>query len=66
MSDDDDDSVVSVLIIDETEKAYLFHNEGKQEWFPKSEVHFESRNIKTGKARAIIPDWLMQKKGWEG
>ena len=61
----DDESTVSVTILDETEKAYLFLHGTQQAWFPKSEVYFESRNLKTCKAIAIIPDWLLQKKGWE-
>ena len=56
---------VKVTVVKETEKAYFFEDEeGKTGWFPKSEVSFASRNVKTLKAVAIIPLWLLNEKDW--
>jgi len=59
---------VNVTVVRETEKGYLLNDENHcgQAWFPKSEVCFERRNIKTGKAVAIIPLWLIEANGWNG
>ena len=32
--------------------------------FPKSQVVFERRNVKTGKALANIPVWLLEDRNW--
>lgn len=57
---------VHVTILDETEKAFRFRNDnGDESWFPKSEVTFNSRNVKTYKAVAVIPIWLLEKNCWE-
>lgn len=54
-----------VTVLRETDKAYLFINGVlDQSWFPKSEVSFKSRNIKTGEAVAEIPTWLLEQKDW--
>lgn len=55
------------VIIDsskETDKAYHFtHPEHGEAFFPKSEVTFKSK-LPSGVAIAIIPIWLLDKKGW--
>lgn len=58
---------VEVLIMKESDKAFLLQSieePEKESWFPKSEVVFNYRNIKTGKATANIPIWLLAAKGW--
>lgn len=63
---------VPVIVVRETAMAYLLRDrsqdedgdEDSEEWFPKSQIHFEQRNVKTGKAIAIIPLWLLRDKGW--
>ena len=63
MSQEPDTTKIPVTIKDETQKAYLLVNHGgSEEWFPKSEVHFSYRN--GTEANAVIPDWLLEKKGW--
>ena len=59
---------VSVLVTGETELAYHFKErdgEEREAWFPKSHVSFAQRNVKTFKAVAEIPMWLLKKKGWD-
>jgi len=59
---------VSVIVTNETDKAFQFKErdgEERQEWFPKSHVSFSQRNIKTGMAVAEIPFWLLKEKGWD-
>ena len=54
-------------VIRETEKAYLLQDDDcpeRQSYFPKSQVSFARRNIKTGAATAEIPLWLLAEKGW--
>ena len=56
-----------VEILKETDKAIYLRDKnevGEPAWFPKSQVSFERRNIKTGDAIAEIPDWLLKTKGW--
>ncbi len=58
---------VRCLVIRETEAAFLFEDRdepGRQAWFPKSQVSFTRRNIKTGEATAEIPLWLLTEKAW--
>jgi len=61
---DPETETVNVTIIGETEKAYRLSDGELEGWFPKSEVTFQRRNIKTGKATAEIPLWLLEAKGW--
>ncbi len=61
---DPETETVNVTIIGETEKAYRLSDGELERWFPKSEVTFQQRNIKTGKATAEIPLWLLEAKGW--
>ena len=50
-------------MIEERGAAFLLENdEGKREFFPKSQVSFDRRNVKTGDCVAIIPIWLLEKK----
>ena len=62
----DDTEPTPVIIIKETDKAYQFKKKGTEltEWFPKSQISFARRNVKTGEATAEIPDWLLEAKGW--
>lgn len=58
---------VAVTVKQETANAYLLADtdyDAREEWFPKSQVSFETRNMSTGKAVAEIPLWLLAKKGW--
>ena len=56
---------VAVEVVEERDASYLFRNEdGKEAFFPKSETSFKQRNLKTGKAVALVPLWLLEKKGW--
>lgn len=65
---------VEVKVIRETERSYLFediewsqlasHDGDAEAFFPKSQVHFARRNVKTGLAAAMIPGWLLIEKGW--
>ena len=59
--------IVRCAILRETEKAYLLadrDNPDREAYFPKSEVTFQMRNVKTGKATSEIPIWLLEAKGW--
>lgn len=62
---------VKVRVMDDRDKSYLFEemrDDGmppKRDFFPKSEVTFDRRNVKTGEAVAIIPLWLLERKGWD-
>lgn len=54
---------VVCTVIEEREKSFLLRNEeGKQVFFGKSQVSFERRNMKTGKALAVIPVWILDKE----
>jgi len=58
---------VPVTVVKETEKACYLRDEneiGGKCWFPKSQIRFERRNLKTGDAIVEIPDWLLKQKGW--
>lgn len=58
---------VAVTVLKETEKAFQLRDKdemGPDAWFPKSQISFERRNIKTGDAIAEIPNWLLKEKGW--
>jgi len=65
---------VSVEVKLETNKAYYLRDlasdkldctdEDACAWFPKSQIHFSTYNIKTKKATAVIPLWLLKEKGW--
>ena len=56
---------VAVTVVEDREASYLFqHEDGRQAYFPKSETTFKQRNVKTGKAVALVPIWLLEKRGW--
>jgi RNase P/RNase MRP subunit p29 len=57
---------VACIVVNETDKAFRLRDksEDREAWFPKSEIHFERRNVKTGDAVAVIPLWLLTSKGW--
>lgn len=60
---------IQCTVVRETEKAFLLRdgsNPERESWFPKSEVFFHMRNVKTGKATADVPLWLLKAKGWNG
>ena len=65
---------VEVKVIRELDRCYIFediewshlasHDGDAEAFFPKSQIHFNRRNIKTGLASAMIPGWLLIEKGW--
>lgn len=58
---------VPCIVLRETAAAYLLRDqedETREAYFPKSQVSFARRNIKTGEAVAEIPLWLLNTKGW--
>lgn len=64
---DPETETVACVVLKETEKAYYLEdgdNPDRAAWFPKSQVSFRSRNVKTGVAVAEIPLWLLENKGW--
>lgn len=61
--------VVRCVVVRETEKAWLLRDADdpeRESWFPKSQVSFRMRNVRTGAATAEIPLWLLEKNGWNG
>lgn len=66
MSRETETEKVPCLVINETDKAIELERKPDcvRAWFPKSQFHFERRNIKTGDAVAVIPAWLLTKKEW--
>jgi hypothetical protein len=50
---------VECTVEDETEKAYLLERDGKRDYFPKKEISFARRNVKT-----VIPLWLLDDRDW--
>jgi len=59
--------IVRCQVIRETAAAYLLRDRDeitREAYFPKSQVSFQRRNIKTGEATAEIPLWLLTEKGW--
>ena len=57
---------LNVEITNETALSYQFKDSetGEVVWFPKSQVSFKRRNVKTGMATAEIPLWLLTNHGW--
>lgn len=47
------------------EKCYTLTGRHGDAMFPKSEVSFKRRNVKTGAALAEIPVWLLKDRGWD-
>jgi len=63
----DSDDEVDVERVHETAGAYALRRWGteeKPEWFPRSQVHFASYNLKTRRGKAVIPGWLLKDRGW--
>jgi hypothetical protein len=59
---------VSCRVISESASAVKLedgNDTSRVAWFPKSQIHFRSRNINTGIAVAEIPLWLLKSKGWD-
>ena len=57
---------IECKFIGERVKAFILeHEDGTRDFFPKSQVSFERRNVKTGECIAIIPIWLLDQKGWQ-
>ena len=62
-----DTEIVRCVVTGETAKAYQLRDAddpSRESYFPKSQVSFQRRNIKTGAAEAVIPMWLLESKGW--
>lgn len=56
---------VAVTVVNETAKAFLLRNDqGKESFFPKSQISFARRNLKTGAADVDVPVWLLDNNGW--
>ena len=56
---------VNCTVLGETPLAWLLGCNGVTGYFPKKEVSFARRNIKTGDAVAVIPVWLLAARGWD-
>ena len=59
--------IVRCSVIRETSGAWLLRDRdepSREAYFPKSQISFRRRNIKTGEAEAEIPLWLLTEKGW--
>jgi hypothetical protein len=59
---------VECTVIEESPKAFKLQDKANPErldWFPKSQISFDRRNINTGDALAVIPLWLLKSKGWD-
>ncbi len=59
-----DEVSVTILSDEPGNKQYQLQSGTKIAWFPKSEVTFTKRNIKTGVATAEIPTWLLKDREW--
>lgn len=58
---------IACIVVDERERAFLLRDGldlDREDWFPKSQISFSRRNMKTGHAVAEIPLWLLNEKGW--
>lgn len=65
--DDETDTVVC-WILEEREKSFKLRDDNdfeREAFFPKSQINFDRRNVKTGRAVAQIPVWLLKEKGWD-
>lgn len=62
-----ENDIVRCVVTGETEKAYKMRDKedpSRESFFPKSQISFQRRNLKTGEAEAVIPVWLLESKGW--
>lgn len=67
MGNNSDTEKVPCKVLKETDKAFFLQDDfdtSRKAYFPKSQVSFERRNMKTGIAVAVIPLWLLEAKGW--
>lgn len=68
MSEEDcTDVEVEMVPSRETEASWFFvakDDKTKAAHFPKSQVSFTRRSVKTLDAIANIPDWLLNQRGW--
>lgn len=55
---------VKVTVLGESSESYLLQRGYRKDNFPRSQVSFVRRNIKTGEAVAEIPVWLLDMLGW--
>lgn len=68
MSREAETDKVECTVIEESPKAYQLQdkaNPERKDWFLKSQISFDRRNINTGDALAVIPLWLLKSKGWD-
>lgn len=64
MSNSETDTV-DVTVLEEVGKCFKLRDvHGNEGLFPKSQVSFKQRNVKTGEAVAEIPEWLLKDRGW--
>ncbi len=63
MADSED---VQCMVVGETSGCWKLQRSTDAEpaLFPKSEVVFKRRNVKTGQAVANIPAWLLEDRSW--
>lgn len=67
MSKNDEIEEIACTVRGETGKAWFLKQKNKpfkEGYFPKSQVSFARRNIRSGDAVAEIPTWLLNAKGW--
>lgn len=57
MAEIKDPIIIDAKLIRETSNAFQLDCEGDTEWFPKSQVEFDSK-----KNELTAPKWLLQKK----
>lgn len=56
---------LEVLVMVETDKAYLLNDGDKEAWFPKSQVELDRKGRSADDfATATMPDWLATEKGF--
>ena len=62
----DDTTSIPVAIARSTDLAYLLRNQEteQEDWFPKSQIVWDSLNEMESVGVANIPDWLLDKRGW--
>ena len=52
-------------ITDSTDHAWLIrHKDGKECWFPKDDVEFTRRNMRTGACAAVVSITQLEIEGW--
>lgn len=64
---DPETDTIRCFVMRETAAAYLLRDRdepGREAFFPKSQVSFKYRNLKTLEATVEAPLWLLEAKGW--